>query len=178
MKRFLDLVQERRSVRRFSERPVSNEEITDLLEAARLAPSASNRQPWHFIVVKDEEKRRELAKISGNQRFVGEAPVVVAAIALEPERVMTCEVPTYAVDLAIAVDHITLAAADMGLGSCWIGKFHQDEAMRLLEVPAEYKVVALLPVGYPADQPKEKSRKSKQAIASAEVFGCEWEETP
>ena len=168
---FYELAARRRSVRKFSSKPVTDAMIVDLLSVARLAPSASNRQPWHFIVVRDEERRRELARISGGQTFVGEAPVILAAVALEPERIMRCQVPTYAVDLAIAVDHITLAAEEMGLGSCWIGLFDQAEAAALLEVPAEYKVFTLLPLGHPADAARDKKRKSLEDIVSYEVFG-------
>ena len=167
---FMDLARSRCSTRAYKAGPGPEADIFTVLEAARLAPSASNKQPWHFIVVRDPERRAELTRIAGGQRFVGEAPVVIAAVALDPARVMTCGVPSYAVDLAIAVDHMTLAAEDLGLGTCWIGLFDQDEARQILEVPEDKTIVTLLPMGYPAAAPKPKSRKELGEIYSWETF--------
>ncbi len=166
----MDLIRERRSVRSYRPDPVPAQVLADVMEAARLAPSASNKQPWRFVVVTDPDKRSSLARISRNQAFVGEAPVVVAAVALEPDRVMSCQVEAYAVDLAIAVDHITLAAASHGLGTCWIGAFDQDQARELLGIPDNFKIVTLLPLGYPADQPKPKKRKTLDEIVCYETW--------
>jgi nitroreductase len=149
---------------------VSDETLDYILEAARLAPSASNRQPWKFVVVRDEETRQQLAKASRNQRFVGEAPVVIAAVGLEPDRTMTCDVPAYAVDVSIAVDHMTLAAADKGLGTCWIGAFNQDMVRDILSIPENCKAVTIFPLGYPADEPKAKQRKDMDEIVTCERF--------
>jgi len=107
-------IKTRRSVRAYKPDPVPEESLKRILEAARLAPSAANRQQWKFVVVRDPERRKQLSRAAHNQGFVGEAPVVITAVALDPERVMSCEVPAYAVDLAIAVDHITLAAVEEG----------------------------------------------------------------
>ncbi|MEC9488147.1 MAG: nitroreductase family protein, partial [Halanaerobium sp.] len=86
------------------------------------------------------------------------------------EYIMMCEIPSYPVDLAIAVDHITLAAVEEGLGTCWIGAFNQQEARNILEVPDYYQIVTLLPVGYPADTPGRKSRKPLEEITDYETF--------
>jgi nitroreductase len=168
--RVLEAIKERRSVRSYKNLPVPDDKLTRVLRGARLAPSAGNRQPWKFIVVKDGEKKRALAKASAGQGFVGEAPVVIAAVAIGPERLMTCGVPSYAVDLAIAVDHMTLVAAEEGLGTCWIGAFSQDEVRHLLEVPESHTVVAVLPLGYPADSPRPKTRKALEEIVCYETF--------
>ncbi|GAI33461.1 unnamed protein product, partial [marine sediment metagenome] len=101
---------------------------------------------------------------------VGEAPVVIAAVALEPDYVMRCGVPAYAVDLAIAVDHITLQAVELRLGTCWIGAFYQDQVREILKIPDDCKVVALLPVGYPATSRGLKNRKSLKEIICYETF--------
>ncbi len=170
MKSFLELAKARCSTRAYKSDPVPEEDILQVLEAARLAPSASNKQPWHFVVVRDPERRAELARVSGGQRFVGEAPVIVAAVGTDPGRVMTCGVPSYAVDVSIAVDHMTLAAEDLGLGTCWIGLFDQDEARRILGVPEDNMIVTLLPLGYPAASPRPKSRKGIEEIVSWESF--------
>jgi len=166
----MEAIRRRRSVRSYRKDPVPDEKLKKILEAARLAPSARNSQNWKFVVVRDAARRKELAKAAADQYFVGEAPVVIAAVALQPEYVMRCEVPAYAVDLAIAVDHMTLVAVEEGLGTCWIGAFYQDEVKRILNIPREYKVVALLPLGFPADTPGEKYRKPLNEIVCYEVF--------
>jgi len=120
-----EAIKTRRSVRAYQEKDIPEDVLKRILEAARLAPSAGNRQQWKFIVVRDPELRKKLVPAANNQQFVGQAPVIIVAVALEPDRVMSCEVPAYAVDLAIAVDHITLAATAEGLGTCWIGAFSQ-----------------------------------------------------
>lgn len=160
----------RRSVREYKPEPVPEEKLKKVLEVARLAPSAHNDQPWKFVVVKDSEKRKELAQAANNQSFIGEAPVVIVAVALEPDHIMSCDVPAYAVNLAIAVDHMTLAAAEEGLGTCWIGAFNQEEVKKVLKIPEKYKVVTLFPLGFPADKPGPKRRKNLEEIVSYESF--------
>lgn len=165
-----EAIRTRESVRAYQDRPVPEEKLTAVLEAARLAPSASNRQRWKFVVVRDAERRRALSLAAGGQAHLAQAPVVIAAVATLPDYVMRCGVPAYAVDLAIAVDHITLAAADQGLGTCWIGAFSQDEARQVLGVPAEYRIVTLLPLGFSAQTDKAKTRKAIDEIICYETF--------
>ncbi len=164
------VIEERRSVRSYKKDNVPEDKLKKVLESARLAPSASNRQPWKFIVVKDPQRRKELARAASHQSFVGEAPVVIAAVGLNTKHIMGCGIPSYPVDLAIAIDHITLAAADEGLGTCWIGSFSQEEAKKILKVPDPYKVVTLLPLGFPADRQGFKSRKSLEEVVCYETF--------
>lgn len=164
----LEAIRQRRSVRAYRPDPVPADALEKVLEAARLAPSASNRQPWRFVVVTDPGRRVELARAARDQAFVGQAPVVIAAVALEPDTVMSCRVEAYAVDLAIAVDHMTLAAVAQGLGTCWIGAFDQDRARRLMSIPDHCKIVALLPLGYPADEPRPKNRKALADVVCRE----------
>lgn len=164
------VIEGRRSVRAYKSQDISEEKLGRILEAARLAPSASNRQPWKFIVVRDLRKRQELVKAARGQSFIGEAPVVIAGVALEPERIMSCEVPAYAVDLAIALAYIGLAAQNEGLGTCWIGAFSQEDVKRILGIPDSYKIVALMPMGYPADPPGRKNRKPLEDIVCYERF--------
>lgn len=165
-----EAIKQRRSVREYKLEPVPEEKLNRVLEAARLAPSAHNAQPWKFVVVKDEGKRRELAEAAAGQSFVGEAPIVIVAVALEPEHIMSCDVPAYAVDLAIACDHITLQAVEENLGTCWIGAFSQEKVKEILSIPKRYKVVALLPLGYPADRPRQKIRKNLNEIVCFDEF--------
>ncbi|MDI6882864.1 MAG: nitroreductase family protein [Patescibacteria group bacterium] len=165
-----EAIKNRRSVRDYKSTEVPEEKLKRILEAARLAPSAHNAQDWKFIVVKDARKRKELAEAAYNQSFIAEAPVIIVAVSLDPEHIMSCGVPAFAVDLAIAVDHITLQAVEEGLGTCWIGAFSQEEVKRILNIPENCKVVALLPIGFPADKPRPKIRKSLEEIISFEEF--------
>lgn len=165
-----DAIKIRRSVRSYKPDPVPEESLKRILEAVRLAPSAKNKQDWKFIIVKDPEKRKKLSEAARNQESLVQAPIVIAGIALDPDYVMSCEVPTYAVDLAIAMEHIALSAIEEGLGTCWVGGFSQKEARKALLVPERYKVVILMPLGFPADQPGPKSRKSIEEITCYENF--------
>ena len=160
----------RRSVRDYKSDPVPEESLKKILDAARLAPSAHNSQQWKFIVVRNLEKRKQLARAAHNQNFIAQAPIVIIAVSLDPEHLMSCGVPAYAVDLAIAADHMSLVAVEEGLGTCWIGAFSQQEVKEILQIPEQYKVVALLPIGFPADQPKPKSRKDLEEIVCEEIF--------
>jgi len=165
-----EAIKTRRSVRSYKDRDIEEEKLKKILEAARLAPSAKNLQQWKFVVVREREKRKKLAEAANRQDFIGEAPVVIAAVSLNPNNVMGCGVPSYPVDLAIAVDHMTLQAVEEGLGTCWIGAFDQEKVKEILKVPEDYKVVVLLPLGYPADTPKPKLRKNLEEIISFEEF--------
>lgn len=163
-------IRERRSVRKYQDKDIPEEIMAELLEAARFAPSAKNLQFWRFIAVKDAKQRKKLAKAAGGQNFVAEAPVVVAGVSLEPERIMHCGVPAYAVDVAIAMTNISLAAAARGIGSCWIGYFDQEEVKKILDVPSQYKVVELMPIGYSEDKSPRRTRKSLEEIISYDRF--------
>jgi nitroreductase len=165
-----DAIRERCSVRSYLDKPVEDEKLSAILEAARLAPSANNRQNWKFIVVKDKKTRERLAEAAANQGFIAEAPVVITAVSTDPFHIMRCEVPAYAVDVAIAVDHMTLQAEELGLGTCWIGAFYQERVKEILGIPDRCKVVALLPLGYPAFPCGVKHRKRLEDVVSYEKF--------
>lgn len=163
-------IKKRRSVRSYQDKEILEDTLNDILNSVRLAPSASNSQDWKFIVVKDKETRKRLVKAANNQSFVGEAPVIIAAVSLNPDRIMSCKVPAYAVDLSIAVDHLTLAAAEKGLGTCWIGAFDQDEVKDILNVPNKYKVLTVIPLGFPSDSSGTKDRKDLEEVVCYEEF--------
>jgi nitroreductase len=149
----------RKSVRAYEDRNVPDEVLTHILEATRLAPSASNRQEWRFVVVRDPDTRQQLMRAARGQRFVGQAPVVLACCAETDEHLMPCGQLSYPIDVAIAVDHLTLCAAAEGLGTCWIGAFDEAQVKDILAIPPAVRVVALLPLGYPQDPaPVAKSR--------------------
>ena len=166
----MEAIKARQSIRDYEDRPVPEVKLRKVLEAGRLAPSASNRQRWKFIVVRESKRRQELSRAAGGQTHIAKAPVVIAAVATMPEYVMKCGVPAYAVDLAIAVDHMTLAAVDEGLGTCWVGAFSQEEARDILKVPGDCRVVTLLPLGFPRQAGNAKGRKPLDEIVCYETF--------
>jgi nitroreductase len=141
-----EAIRTRRSVRSFDPRPVPREALDRMLEAARQAPSANNLMPWRFVVVSDHACRKAIAESGVYGRFLANSPVVIVACGdavLSPE--------WYGIDTAIALEHIALAAAAEGLGSCWIGSFDEKTVTALLRVPKGQRIVALLAIGYPKD---------------------------
>jgi nitroreductase len=166
-----DAIRSRKSVRSYLDKAVEKEKLNRVLEAARMAPSASNRQEWRFVIVTDPEKRRRLAAEAARQLFIAEAPVVIAACAQSDGKIMRCGQPCYPIDVAIAIDHLTLTATAEGLGTCWIGSFDPEVVRQILSIPKEIVVVELLPLGYPEDpQPVAKSRLPLETIALYESW--------
>lgn len=163
-----EAIRTRRSIRAYEDKPVADEKLLQVLESARLAPSSANRQEWRFVVVRDPETRMKLMSAAKDQPFVGQAPVVIACCAKTDRHVMTCEQMCYSIDVAIAVDHMTLAAWELGLGTCWIGAFYADQVRDILGIPEEIEVVELLTLGYPADVPPPISRLSLDEIVKYE----------
>ena len=147
----------RRSIRAFDDKPLNDDVLERILEAARLAPSGNNRQPWRYVVVGDEQMRKKLARASADQMFVAEAPVVVVACCYPapPESDRGGWMGRYGtlLDAAIGLDHIQLAAYALGVASCWIGSFDAEAVRKLLDVPKDIWVVGLMPLGYPSERP-------------------------
>ncbi|MEW6592647.1 MAG: nitroreductase family protein [Candidatus Hadarchaeota archaeon] len=142
-----EAILKRRSVRTYVQKPVPKRKLEKVLEAARLAPSAVNYQPWRFIVVTDQSKKE---KISEGQRWAGflkDAPVVIVGCG---DREASPK--WHVIDVAIAMQNIVMAATAEGLGTCWIGSFDEKAVKRLLKIPAHMKVVALLTLGYPREK--------------------------
>jgi nitroreductase len=154
-----EAIKERRSVRAYKDTDVEEDKLRIILEAARLAPSASNRQEWKFIVVKNGDTRAKLAEAAYGQQFVGEAPVIIVACATEAKSIMTCGQPTHTVDVSIACAFMILEACEQGLGTCWLGTFNEDEVKKILGIPDDMRVVTMLPLGYPDESPTPKPRK-------------------
>ena len=165
-----EAIQQRYSVRKYEDRPVEEPKLLAVLDAARLAPSGSNRQPWKFVVARDAVTRAKLADACNSQTFIGTAPVVIAACGTMPDRMMSCDVPGDPVDVAIAIDHMTLAAVAEGLGSCWIGHFDQDACCELLGVPPTARIIELLTLGYPESSEPTKPRKTLDEVVCYEAF--------
>ncbi|MGE5197045.1 MAG: nitroreductase family protein [Deltaproteobacteria bacterium] len=167
-----EAIKRRCSVRSYLDRQVEEEKLTDILEAARLAPSASNRQEWRFIVVQDKNTRQRLMKAAKNQAFVGQAPVVIACCAQTDNHAMTCGQLCYPIDVAIAIEHMALTATEEGLGTCWIGAFYEDQVKEILDIPKDIRVVELLALGYPAQtSSSRKDRLGLEEIVMYEGWG-------
>ena len=169
---FYDVVRNRLSIRHYKPDPVPEATLQRILEAGRLAPSAKNLQPWKFIVITDPEVRRQLVPACRGQEFVGAAPVVVCACAVESEAWggMGGYWSAAAVDVTIALEHIILAAAAEGLGTCWVGAFIEEEVRKVLAIPDGVKPVALTPIGHPAREAKPRSRKPLADIVCRDRF--------
>ena len=165
-----DAIEKRRSVRVYQDKPIPEEKLRKILEAARLAPSARNCQDCQLVVVKNEKIRKKIASEATSHTFIGTAPVIIVAVALNPEYIMPGGIPAHPIDLAIAVDHMTLVAVEEGLGSCWIGGFKQELIKEILGIPDKYKVVVLLSLGYPTESPDRKLRKPLKEIISYDCF--------
>jgi len=150
----LEVIEKRRSVRKYKLSNVPNEDLKRILEAARLAPSAGNRQPWRFIVVQTSERKKLLAKAARNQMFLADAGVIIVALADSEASLKWCKQ-----DVMIAVEHLVLASTSLGYGTCWIGAFEEEQVKELLGIPEKIAVVALLPIGVPDERPQAKPRK-------------------
>jgi nitroreductase len=161
---FLELAQKRYSVRSYTGQSVADEDLQKILEAGRLAPSAANFQPWHFIVVRDPGVKARLGEAYKKDWFL-QAPVVIV-VCVSPNHAWTRQDGrNYAfVDAAIAMDHMTLCAADLGLGTCWIAAFDPAKVRNALGLPGYVEPVAMTPVGRPAFPATPKKRKALSAV--------------
>jgi nitroreductase len=156
---FSRLIETRYSVRAYKPEPVEDGKLQQVLDAARLAPTAANRQPFQLVVIHTAGREEELKRIYGRDWFV--QPPLVIAICSVPDLAWTRKdgMNYHAVDATIVMDHLILAAASAGLGTCWVGAFDPDAAREVLGLPDTVEPIAFTPLGYPADQPKRKSRK-------------------
>lgn len=169
-----EIIQSRRSIRRYLPKPVEKEKILACLEAARLAPSAHNSQPWRFLVIDDPELKAKVSEkaFSGMYsvcRFAAQAPVLVILMAKSDFLAnrfgrLVQGTQFYLLDLGIAGEHFVLKAEELGLGTCWIGWFNARAIRKLLKVPKKYRVVAMLAVGYPEKRPPARFRKNLEEI--------------
>lgn len=165
-----EAIRARRSIRNYQDRPIEQEKLARVLEAGRLAPSARNLQEWKFVVVRDKEKRQKLSEAAMGQPYVASAPVVIAACATQTENIMPCGQYCYPIDLAISVDHMSLAAIAEGLGTCWIGAFYEDKVKDILGIPEKIRVVVIMILGYPAESPAARPRKKLEEIVAYDAW--------
>lgn len=173
---FQQLVRSRRSIRRYLDKPVEREKILTCIEAARLAPSADNVQPWRFLILDEPDLRTKFAKevfsgIYSISKFAVKAPMLILILArldIIANRIgkQIQNISYYYIDIGIAGEHIVLQAEELGLGTCWVGWFNPRKARKFLKIPRKYKIVSLMAVGYYEKKPsREKKRKALQDIA-------------
>ena len=164
-----DAITRRYSCRSYKPAPIETEKLEKVLEAARLAPSASNRQDWRFVIVTDPDTRAKLADAANNQKFIASAAVVIVACS-NSTHVMACGHPVGPIDVAIALEHIALQATDLGLATCWIGAFNQPKVKAILDIPRDITVIQLMPIGYPDDTQRPPKREPIENIVSYEKW--------
>lgn len=168
---FSEVIKKRRSVTSFKLEPVPDEVLFKILESARLAPSSDNFQPWKFIIVKDEKRRKKIAEFCMGQKFVGDAPIVIVACGLPTPSKIGKYMPSTIVDVSIASEHLVLSAVNEGLGTCWIGEFDNKKIKRLLNIPEQVQIVGIFPIGYPLKKKIwETPRKKIEEIISFEKY--------
>jgi nitroreductase len=176
--KFIDLARKRQSTRKYSSKPVPRNLIDQCLDAARLAPSACNSQPWSFIVVDDEDKKNEIVEktmsgIYSLNKFVKTAPVIIVVITEQSVYYarmggMLRDIKYNLIDIGIACDHLTLQAEEQGLGTCWLGWFNEKAMRKVLGLPKSTKIDVAISLGYPDEsvKPREKKRKALEEIRS------------
>ena len=162
-------ITERRSVRKYEAKPIPDKDLRTILEAGRLAPSAANRQPWHFVVIRDPDQKRGLLEACSGQTWMADAAVIIAGVG-KP----SVSEKWYPVDVAIAMQNMILAATALGYGTCWIGAFDEDRVKSVLAIPDDLHVVALTPVGVPADRPEPRPRQDMSEFVSLDKYGQEF----
>lgn len=169
---FYDTIRRRLSIRSYKPDPIPDDVLARIIEAGRLAPSAKNLQPWKFIIITDPQVRADLVPACRGQKFIGEAPVVICACAISEQawKGMGGYWTAEAVDVAIALEHIVLAATAEELGTCWIGAFIEAEVKRVLGIPDGVLPVALTPLGYPARESTPRPRKPAEETTCTDRY--------
>jgi nitroreductase len=157
---YFELIEKRYSVRAYRSKPIEDEKLQKVLDAARIAPTAANKQPFRFIVIHTQGRESELKRIYSREWFF-KSPIVICACAVQNEAWTRIDGKNYGdVDTTIAMDHLILAAADQGLGTCWVAAFDPSAAREVLGLSENEEPIAFTPLGYPADEPKPKKRKA------------------
>jgi nitroreductase len=162
----IEAIMKRRSIRSYQPKPIPEADLKIILEAGRQAPSAANRQPWHVVVVQEPEQRKALAEACSGQTWLADAGVIIAGIG-KPG----VNEKWYAVDTAIMLENMILATTALGYGTCWIGAFDPEKIKAVLQLPEDMVVVALTPIGIPADHPEARPRQPRQEFASRDAYG-------
>ena len=170
----LSAIKNRRSIRAYSDAPVSREQLLTVLEAGRLAPSWKNRQCWRYLVVSDPAIKKQLGeavRMNPDPTSYEKAPYVLVLCADPGGSGNRDGKPYFMTDAAISLEHVILAAESLGLGTCWVGAFSEDPIKELLGIPADMKIVALTPLGVPAQAPDARPRKAMDEIVYENAWG-------
>ena len=161
---FYEVITKRKSTRSFLPRKVEQEKIAFILECARQAPSWANKQCWRFIVVTSPDTIRALARTSLINRWLKQVPCIIVACGDPKESGVNGDLSYFSVDISIAFEHLILAATDVGLGSCWIGKFNEQQVKEILGIPPRFRIVGMTPLGYASDQQTLREKTVKKVI--------------
>ncbi|MFH2110648.1 MAG: nitroreductase family protein [Candidatus Bathyarchaeota archaeon] len=165
-----EAIKTRKSVRKYKPQPIPEDHLKQIMTAAQLAPSAGNKQPWRFILVQDPDTKKKLGTIARNQTWISDAGVIVAALAMDKKSPEVYERWAER-DVMTAVEHMVLAAWELGYGTCWIGAFNEDQVKELLNVPKEMTVINLLPIGVPDQTPEPRGRKNLEELFHLDRYG-------
>ena len=168
----MEAIKTRRSIRKFRETRIPENLLKEVLNAARLAPSADNAQPWKIIVVRDEQTKHKVTQACNGQKFLVQAPVVLVLCGIPEEAFQTVGgyMSSHVIDASIALDHVTLAAHSLGLGTCWVAWFKEEKVKDILGIPEDVRVVALTPLGYPDESPERPSRKNLEELIAYDKY--------
>ncbi|MFW5913317.1 MAG: nitroreductase family protein [Candidatus Hadarchaeota archaeon] len=175
----LDLIKKRRSVRSFKSKEIPDKDLKKILEAARWAPSAGNKQPLEIVVIKSEKKRTQLTKAALNQKFLKEPPVdlvICANISRTKKKYGERGAKLYAIqDTAAATQNIHLMAKSLGYGTCWVGAFHEKRVAEVINAPSEIKPVAIIPIGIPDEDPQAPGRRDLEKMIYKDSYQNSYE---
>jgi nitroreductase len=163
----LSAIRARRSIRKYRREKIPGDVLEDLLDSARAAPSSGNKQRWSMVVVTDDELREKLVSVSGGQEFVGGCSAYLIGVT-DPGAHYS------AVDLAIALDHLSLRAVELGLGTCWVGNFEPEKIREVLGIPGDRDVPVCMTLGYPESTPAAKNRKTVSELFHKNKWGMLW----
>ena len=161
---FLEIVKRRYSCRNFQPTSIEKEKLDYIIECVRFAPSAVNKQPWVFRIISNKEEKEKLRQCYDREWFATAPTYIMASILHDEEWVRADGKHHGNIDIAIAVEHLCLAAAEQGLGTCWVCNFDVEKCTQLFRIPSNEEVAVLIPIGYAADEAKEKKRKSTTDI--------------
>jgi len=163
----LSAIRARRSIRKYEKKPIPKEVLEDLLDSARLAPSANNLQRFHIVVVTDDRLKERLVHVCGGQDFIAECSAFLVGVT-EPGAFYSC------VDMTIALDHLSLRAIELGLGTCWIGDFEPEKVKGVLDIPGDRELPICMTLGYPAQVPPARRRKGLADVFHRDGWGNGW----
>jgi nitroreductase len=165
----LDVIRKRYSCRSYRDKSIEQDKLDCILEAARLAPSARNMQDWRFVVVTDKAIKSKVAATTNRPAVFEKAGAIIAACS-NSDHVMRCGQAIGPIDVSIALEHISLQATDLGLGTCWIGSFDADKVRQILSIPEDVDIIELMTLGYPADSKPEPNREPLEKIVCYDTW--------